>query len=81
MHIDLLRVLKIRHEQQLNRQQNEPQVGMPIGDFTKEAMEGLDSGAPEFAVGMGKNFAGVVNHEEFGKMFGRMCAMAASRGM
>ena len=46
------------------------QVGMPIDAFIKEAMEGLDSGATEIAVGpMGKKFRATVNDANFQQMF------------
>ena len=54
---------------------------MPIDKFTKETMEGLDSGAPEFAIGLGQKLAGTVDSEKFEKAFGMMCDMAASRGL
>ena len=54
---------------------------MPIDEFTKEAMEGLDSGSPEFAVGLGQKLAGTVDGEKFEKAFQQMCDMAASRGL
>ena len=57
------------------------QVGMPIDEFTKEAMEGLDSGEPEFAIGLGQKLAGTVDQQKFEQVFGMMCDMAASRGL
>ncbi len=69
-----------------NRAQSEhswlsKQVGMPIDEFLKEAMEGLDSGEPEFAIGLGQKLAGTVDQQKFEHAFGMMCDMAASRGL
>ena len=49
------------------------QVGIPIDEFVKGAMEGLDSGASEFAVGdLGRNSRGTINREKFDQVFNTM---------
>ena len=43
---------------------------MPVDAFIKDAMDGLDSGADEIAVGpIGKKFRAVINDEKFQQMF------------
>jgi hypothetical protein len=49
------------------------QVGIPIDEFVKGAMEGLDSGASEFAVGdLGRNSRDTINREKFDQVFNTM---------
>ena len=49
------------------------QVGIPIDEFVTGAMEGLDSGATEFAVGdLGRNSRATINKDKFDQVFNKM---------